>query len=163
MELENGKYRAKAVPGQWGVGVAGTGTPQVGVMFELLDRQGETISWYGFLTDKSIEITVRGLRACGWEGVELSDLSGLDKNEVVLVIENETYEGKTIPKVRFVNSSGGLTMNNVLEGNELQAFSAQMRAKIIGLELGSAKKRLASQQQRRSEPPPPSDADKPPF
>jgi hypothetical protein len=159
MELENGKYRAKAVTGQWGIGKAGTGTPQVGIQFELLDRGGESITWYGFLSDKALPVTVKALRACGWEGADLSDLTGLDTHEVTLVVENEEYNDKWSPRVKFVNSNAGLSMNNVLEGDGLKAFAAEMRAKILGIDPSSAKKHASPT--KRPEPPPPGDADAP--
>jgi hypothetical protein len=114
--LENGDYRAKASRGA--LGLAGNGTEQVGVEFDLLDKPGNKLTWYGYFTEKGTDIALRGLRTAGWKGTDLSDLSSLsdpEVPEVILVVEQETYEGKTRPKVKFINSTGGLAMRNALD------------------------------------------------
>lgn len=134
MELNNGKYRARAT--EWDLAEAGTGSPQVAVGFELLDDGyvGRRITWYGYWSDAALEITVKALRACGWKGNDLLELSGLDANEVDLVIENEEYEGQWTPRVKFVNVPGGLAIKAPMSDDKRKAFAAQMRQKIAGLD-----------------------------
>lgn len=101
----------------------------------MLDHPGESLTWYGFFTDKTLDRTVESMRACGWQGVDLTDLSGMDANEVVLVVEHETDESGAIrPRVRWVNSQGGLAMSNALAGDDLAAFAATMRGRIAALD-----------------------------
>jgi hypothetical protein len=140
--LNDGKYRAKAK--DWAVGNASTGTPQVGVVFEFLDHPGEERTWYGFLSDAALKTTVKALRACGWEGADLDMITGLDKNEVIAVLESEEYQGEVQQRIRWINSQGGLAMNNQLVGRELQDFSKAMKAKILALDPGSAAKHAAA-------------------
>jgi hypothetical protein len=171
MMIDAGNYRAKAK--SWDLGTAGSGTPQVGIEFELLDHAGQSITYYGFLTDKALPHAVKAMRSCGWQGADLADLSGMDANEVVLVVEHETYEGKTSAKVKWVNSAGGLAMSNSLQGAELSSFAAEMKGKILALDPASAKQRAASpvrsvsqpapQPSGPPEPPPISDEDGMPF
>ena len=104
---------------------------------------------------------MKALRACGWQGADLSELAdrggGLDATEVVLVVEHEqaTNEDGTpkmddqgepviYAKVRWVNSSGGVAMKNQLAGDDLKAFGALMRGKILALDPSSAAKRAAA-------------------
>jgi len=162
--LPKGKHRARAR--EWVIGEAGTGTKQVGVDFDLLDRVGESQPWYGYFTEKALESTVKALRAMGWQGSDVSELDnhggGLDANEVVLVVEHEQVvdedgtgtvddEGQPImrARVRWVNSAGGVAMKNLLTGNELKGFGASMRERILALDPTSAAKRAAASTQTR--------------
>ena len=157
--LNQGKHRAKA--SDWGIGKAGTGTVQLGVEFDLLDLPGQSIGWYGYMTDKALKDTVKALRAMGWQGSDLSELAdrggALDANEVTLVVEHEQEtdeqgtgkideQGQPLmrARVRWVNSAGGVAMKNPLMGDDLKAFAATMRGKILALDPNSAAKRAGS-------------------
>ena len=157
--INQGKHRAKVK--DWALGVAGTGTKQIGAEFDLLDRPGETIAWYGYFTDKAFESTIKALRSMGWQGSDLSELDGhgggLDANEVTLVVEQEDATNEdgseqvddqgapvVYAKVRWVNSAGGVAMKNQLVGDDLKAFGALMRGKILALDPSSAAKRAAA-------------------
>ena len=159
--IEPGRHKARAR--SWALGKASTGTVQAAVAFSLAD--GQEITWYGPLSEKALEHTIKGLRACGWEGVDLSELAvpscGLDRNEVELVVQHEQYEGELQARVRWVNPvGGGVRMAAQLEGAELQAFAARIKGRILGLDPSSAARRAAAPA-RPPEPPPPTDADVP--
>jgi hypothetical protein len=144
--IENaGKYRAQAR--EWSLGKAGTGNPQVGVMFDLLDHEGEQLTWYGSFTDAALPTTVKALQAMGWQGADIRELAQpttkLDQ-EVVLVVEWDEYNGKRSLKVKWVNSMGGLAMKEPLAGSDLDAFAAALRGKILALDPSSAAKRAAA-------------------
>lgn len=134
MDLSNGKYRAKA--GDWALGESGNGKEQIAVEFELLDPDysGQHITWYGYFSDGALEFTVKALRTMGWQGDDLLHLIGLDANEVVLVIENEEYQGKTYAKVKWVNAIGGLALKTPMTPAKQQSFAAQMRQRIAALD-----------------------------
>ncbi len=152
MITENGRYRGRPVSAA--CGPASTGNMQVGVAFEIVGT-GDTLTWYGsFASDKSEEIALRGLRACGWTGVDLSDFApgkplpaGFDR-EVELVIEMDWNDrrGRTEPKIKFVNDGGGLAMKNTLAGEELKAFAARMRGRLMAADrrLGTTPKQRDS-------------------
>lgn len=149
-----GKHRARAV--EWNIGVAGTGTMQVGILFELLDLPGETIDWFGFFTDASCNRTVRSMQSCGWVGNDLNDMSGMGDKEVQLVIEEEEYDGKKRLKVKFVNSPGGLRMSRVLSPDELRVFAAEMKPKIeaiLGLQSNPTRTPPPRPQPTKPQPP----------
>jgi hypothetical protein len=133
--IPKGKYKARAKRGQWGLGTAGNGTPQVAVRFDLVAFEAG-ITWYGFFTDKAMETTLKALDACGWKGVDIKELDredcGLDANEVELVVEEERgQDGVVRSKVRWVNSGGGVALKNRMQGNDLDSFAAQMRKRIM--------------------------------
>src|SRR5438445_10684785 len=79
-----GTYRARATT--WGLGSTGGDKEQVAVTFKLLDYPGKVITYYGSFSEAALEFTVKALRTCGWTGVDISDLQGLDTNEVSLVV-----------------------------------------------------------------------------
>ncbi len=168
-EIRNGVYRGRGL--QAALGRAGTGKEQVAVQFQLMDADGvsgPTITWYGYFTDSTYERTVESLRHCGWAGDDLSDLSGIDTNEVSLVIENEEYEGKATPKVKWVNApGGGLALKEQLSADEARSFAAQMKGRILAMKQGQPKKPAPGSARSRSggvlspEPPPYADSDIP--
>lgn len=132
------KKRARAINAA--IGKAGTGTHQIAIEFEFLDETGG-ITYYGPLTDKALEYTMKAIRTAGFEGDDLSDLSSLtgETPEVMLVIGPEEYEGKVTRKVKFINSMGGLALKDALQGDDLSAFAKRMKGKIVSLERGQAK------------------------
>lgn len=172
--MEEGRYRARGIQGA--LGETKGGAEQVAVEFEFLDEpvKGQRITWFGYFTDKTTEHTVKALRTCGWQGADLTDLSGVDANEVILVIQNEEYEGTWRSKVRFINSlNGGLALKNPLDENKARAFAARMKGQILAIDQSSGQRRAPASTSSSSrsrvggvvspEPPPPGEADDIPF
>ena len=103
------------------------------MLFKLVET-GETITWYGFFTEKTEDRTLEALRHCGWEGDDLSDLRGITSNEVYVVIEHETNdEGETHARVRWVNSGAGgaLAMKATMDRAAATAFAQRMKGKVV--------------------------------
>lgn len=128
--MENGKYRARAR--EWGLGKAGTGKEQLVVAFDLLDHAGQSITAYLYWTDETFDRTLQATRDMGWSGDDLDNITDLNRNEVVLVVENEVNpkSGQMEPRVKWINGSGGLAMKQALDPNERKGFAAKMRDKI---------------------------------
>jgi len=133
-----GKYLARAISGD--LGFTNEGNEQVAIEFELLDEAyaGQRITWHGSFSEKKgeakftpLEHTIKSLRACGWTGDDLSDLTGIDANEVQLTIEHSEYKGKVSAKVRWVNKLGGLALKTPLSETQKKAFAAKMRGKVL--------------------------------
>lgn len=129
-------YRAKAV--EYGLGTTAGGKEQLAVRFEVQDPEtpGQSFTWYAYFTDAALERTIESLRHCGWTGDDLSDLSGIERNEVSIVVEDEEYEGKVRAKVRWVNALGGLALKSRMEGGQAKAFAASLKDRIRGLGVG---------------------------
>lgn len=141
------RYIARAE--QWGIGETDGGKPQVAVGFQILTEGADLsyITWHGYFTEKTTERTIESLRLCGWAGDDLTEIAesnpaaNLGANEVELVIEDETYDGKTRAKVQWVNRIGGaLALKAPLAGDKLKAFAAEMRGTIRGLDASAARK-----------------------
>lgn len=134
-------YRAKAV--EWALAETSKGSEQIAVRFEITTPESEFnhITWYGYFTDKTFERTIESLRFCGWVDYDVSDIKGLDKNEVDLVIEDEENEqGAIHPKVRWVNRAGGLAIKAPLSGEKAKSFAASMRDKIKAMDAAAGTK-----------------------
>lgn len=165
--LENGVYRARASSGA--LGETKGGKEQVAVEFEVLDDgfHGQRITWFGYFTDKTTEGTLRALRTMGWRGDDLSDLGGIQDNEVSLVVEQEEYEGKWTAKVRWVNAiGGGVGLKAPLSPDKAKAFAARMRAQVLAFDKSEgAPKPSAPRPAPRGDPrePPPHDDNDLPF
>lgn len=156
--LDAGYHRARAV--EWALGKTEKGNRHVAVRFETFNDQGqpgEQITWYGYFTEKTEERTLESLQHCGWEGDDITDLSGVERNEVQLVVEHDEYEGKVRAKVAWVNKpgGGGISIKAPLDEMEKAQFAREMKAKVLAMRQGQ---RRASGNRgataRTPEPPP---------
>ena len=136
MTLAPGHYKARAIDGDFGV--AGTGTKQAAVSFEIADGEakGQRITWYGYFTPSTSERTIESLRHCGctFPDDRLDNLEGLSSNEVVLVLEEDGTDENGDPrvKVRWVNRlGGGVALGTRLSEQEKRALAAEMRGFVV--------------------------------
>ena len=139
--LPEGKYKARPV--EAGLGESKAGNPQAAVLFRIIggEHDNSTITWYGSFsknkgegTKTPLQRTVESLRACGWQGDDLSDLSSINEaNEidVGLVIEHDEYQGKVSAKVKWVNRGGGLGLTTPMKTDSAKAFAAKMRGEVL--------------------------------
>jgi hypothetical protein len=131
-------YRARAVTAA--LGYTQAGKPQVAVEFVLLDGGylsqnefaiGQHITWYGYFGEKSIEHTMKALRTCGWSTDSIDDLTGVDEQEVSLVlVEENDLQGYPRIKVRWINAPGGVggvALKARMAPDEARSFADQMR------------------------------------
>lgn len=128
------KQTVKARAVEWALGMSGTGKEQIGIRFQLLEGEdtGQYITYYGYFTEATLERTLESLDYCGWEGDNLTDLSGLDKNEVHLVIDHEAdQDGKVRARVKWINGSGGIAMKERMDPGQAAAFAQHMRGEVI--------------------------------
>lgn len=122
-----GTHRARAR--EWALGHSSNGNEQVAVLFEITqgEHQGRTITWFGFFTDKTAERTLDSLRHCGWDGDDFVNLTGLDANEVELVIAEEEYQGKFHDRVQWVNRPASLSLKAQMNSAQMAEFAQRMR------------------------------------
>lgn len=132
--LDEGTYRGKGFSAT--LCRSGNGSEQVAIEFELLEMDGYKMTYFGSFTGGALEHTVKALRACGWSGQDLSDLTGIDANEVTLVVGHHEYNGKTTARINWVNpvGAGSPALKSQLAPDEARAFAARMRGAILGLE-----------------------------
>jgi Fe-S cluster assembly iron-binding protein IscA len=127
----------------WQFGKTAKGGEQIAVLFEILEGPdaGNSVTWFGYFTEKTVDRTIEALRYCGMEGDDLSAIRELP-NKVQIVVEHETYEGKTRAKVAWVNQLGGgaIKLNNPMDDRELpnkvqivvehETYEGKTRAKV---------------------------------
>jgi hypothetical protein len=126
--LRAGKYRARATSAT--LGETKTGKEQVVVRFALLDEgfEEQSITWFGvFATEKMSRRILEGLRACGWRGDDVGDLSGVTDNPVEIEVEHETWNGRTSARVKWVNPLGGGAVVTPMSPERTRAFAARMK------------------------------------
>lgn len=165
MDLPNGVYRGRAVGAA--LGETAKGAEQVAVAFVLLDFDSTRMTYFGTFGENAFVHTMKALRTAGWQGDDLADLASLSRDdtpEVDLVIENETYEGKTAPKIRWVNPRG-IAMRAPLTADKAKLFAARMRGQVLAFNQANPTKPATNGRAapRAPEPPPHMDSDKPPF
>jgi hypothetical protein len=149
---------------------------QLGVQFQVTqegEHLGKMISKYFFFTDATanskgtIDTTLKAMRAMGWQGVDVTDHKGMDK-EVMLVIEHEKETdrdnkptGGVRATVRWCNAIG-VAMNKPLAGNKLSAFKQRIAA--VASRQAAANGASTSKLPPIDDRPPPSDdRDAPPW
>lgn len=133
--IEAGDYRAKAVGAQ--LGETSNHNEQISVRFALLDFPGQHITYYGTFTDAAFEYTMKAIRAAGFKGEDISDLSSLADGvapEVVLVVVHEEYNDKTRAKIRFINSVGGMALKSALQPDQAKSFAQRLKGKILAFD-----------------------------
>jgi len=103
--LKPGKYPVKIT--NYGIS-DGKIAPQV--MIEFMHQDGESITWYGSLSERASQQTLKALINCGLNTTEIADLAAgpasgaLDmKTMVQITVEESTYNGKTRTKVKWIN------------------------------------------------------------
>lgn len=172
----NKRYvRSKAQ--EWALGESDNGKPYVGVSFKITDpadKQEKFVGWKGFFTELTADRTIESLRYMGFEGDDVSNLVGLDKNEVEIVVEDEEYEDqqtgevKTATKVAWVNQPRGPMVKTKLEGEKAKSFAAQMKERFRAVDAANGKRvsnkpgtAPAAAGPKGDEPPPMTDNDIP--
>jgi hypothetical protein len=101
--MKPGIYKAKLI----GAGISPGSSDQLQPWMKFENEAGETIVWYGHITEKAKARTAEALTWAGFTGVDWNDLSkgmsAFQPNEVMITVAEETYKGKTRTKVNWVN------------------------------------------------------------
>lgn len=144
----NKRYvRSKAK--EWVLGESENGKAHIAISFHVkdpLDGVEKFVGYRGFFTEATTERTIESLRYLGFEGDDLTQLVGLDKNEVELVIEDEEYtkEGEEQPtlytRVQWINQVRGPSVKTKLEGDKLSSFAASMKGAFRAVDAAAGKR-----------------------
>lgn len=134
MTIEDGAWKARAR--EAALAVASTGSPQLGIDFEIIEgpSKGEHVTAYLYFSEGSFDRTIEALRLCGWKGNDLSNLAGITDNEVRIVVEHEEYNGVVRPKVKWINSVSGVAVQNRMSPGDAADFANRMRGRIVAME-----------------------------
>ena len=124
------KVRARANPeGSGNIIISASGNEGIEIAFDVLEGTEfpNGITWVGWLTQKTAKRVAESLRACGWVGSGINDMTGLGTKDVNLVIDEEEYKGKVTTRVKWVNA---LSVKATAEQKQTAAakFSAMLKA-----------------------------------
>lgn len=137
--IPEGTWRCRGVTAA--LGYTNSDGEQVGVEIMLLpdqheDVDGRHVTWYGQFTEKAEIYTLKTLRVLGWQGDDLSDLSGIDANECEAVVAHEQdLQAEWRHRIRFINplGAGGVAMKNKMTAEQQKAFAERMRGKVLAI------------------------------
>lgn len=152
--IEAGIYRGRAIAGSEQYGQTSKDNDQIVLDLQLLEL-GETVSTFLVFSEKAAPWSMKRLRACGWTGDNLADLTGIDSQEVDVQVRYEEYNGDMKMKVEIV-VGGTVTLENQFDDKSKKAFAAKFRdlAKATAPKSGAAPARRAP----AAPPPPPSNS-----
>jgi hypothetical protein len=116
----------------WGVSYTKRGDPQPFILF---DVGGSTMKWFGSLnTEKMTELTVKVLRECGMDEPDFTKLSqGLPGGALTVGLErkvtvvDETYNGKTNRKIKWVNPPSAEKFDKVMQQDQAKLDEMNQR------------------------------------
>ncbi len=142
--IPEGRWRARAMNAE--LGYTQAGSEQAVVNFSLSGEQDadvdhRMVTWWGSFKDKAKPHTIKALLTCGWDGEDFAEFTGIDTNEVELVIIHEPdLKGQDRHRVRFVNAigAGGAAVRNPLTDDQKRAFAAKMRGEVMAMKQGAA-------------------------
>lgn len=124
--ISKGSHKAKPV--KWWTGESSHGTPYIAVQFEIV-ATGETITWWGYVTERTIDRVIESLRYCGWWGHELAKMGeeGMGTKEPIIVVDHEEYNGEIRDRVQWVNSGErAVTMGGGMDPATERSFAARL-------------------------------------
>ncbi len=121
-----GTYRGRAIKGSEQYGQTSNGNDQIVIDLDLFEL-GEKVSTFLVFTDKAAQYSLDRLRACGWTGDDLSNLSGIDANEVDVSVKYEMWEGQERMKVQILTGGGAVKLKDQLDDKGKKAFAAKYR------------------------------------
>lgn len=124
--VPGGVYKGRGIGGSEQYGASSKGNDQIAVDLVLGDI-GESVTTFLPFTDKAAQYSIERLRALGWEGDDLSNLKGIDKNEVDVEVKYETWEGKERMKVQILTGGGRVVMQQTMDAQSKKAFAAKFR------------------------------------
>lgn len=120
-------------------GLSKSQSGNVQIVVEFYDQADETLSAFLATTEAAWPYTEDKLRVLGWDpaqnGFRFEDLnsepSPIAGNQVQIVVDAETFDGKTRNKVKFINPPGGKAIERMAPA-EAQSFAAQLRKRLTG-------------------------------
>ncbi len=125
------RYKAKAIAGTQQYGTAGdNNTPQIAIDLQV-PQLGKSVTCFLYFSAAAYPYSVERLRVLGWTGDKLSDLKGIDKNEVEIEITEREYQGKTQMRVEILTGPGKVTLEKPITPGEFEKRVALLTGKKV--------------------------------
>ena len=123
-----GTYKARILKETFQFGESESGKPQMTMMVMIPDLGTFTTSL--FFSAEAAPYSLPKLKAAGWKGNDLSDLSGLGDSDVLVTIKYETYEGRQQMRVELAggaNFSPAKPLSQADFAKKVQAITSAMK------------------------------------
>lgn len=128
-----GEYMARAIRGTEQYAPSAGGEPQIAIDFAIEggEHEGASMTIVFSFSGKAPEYSIKKLRACGWQGDNLEDLSGIDALPVAVRVFDDTYtdrrtnETKTRRKMELQWSGDGkFKFEQTMDARQKRGFAA---------------------------------------
>jgi hypothetical protein len=130
--IEPGYYKARAIRGTEQYAHADNGNEQIAIDFEV-PALGRNLTVFFHFTDAATKYAVEKLRACGWRGDDVTQLEGIDANEVELQVRFEPWQGRMRMKVDVAAGGGGRPqLENQMDERAKRALAARVKQLVGG-------------------------------
>jgi hypothetical protein len=129
-----GIYKGRVVKGTEEYGESPNGNPELYLQIEIPELDNRRFTTVLYFSGDAAPYSVPRLRACGWEGNDISNLEGIDKNEIAIDIGYPIDPGDGKPKRKVQISTGGGVFGTK-KPIDRQTFAAKVAA-ITGMAIG---------------------------
>lgn len=130
--MKYGIFKGRAIKDTIQYGESQGGHPQIAVVMRMrVDDSAQELTTFLIFSPESAPYSFDRLRAMGWEGNDLSNLAGIDKNEVDVRVFAEEYQGKAQVKCKIMGG-GRVTLAKPMDP---KTFAARVAA-ITGAPVG---------------------------
>ena len=126
-EIPAGVYKGRAVVGSEQFGTTKNGTDQI-VLDVNIPELGRQVSVILYFSTKAKSYSLEKLRACGWSGDDVTQLSGIGDNDIIVSIQYETYEGKERIRTDIVTGGGRIKLDAPMDAAAKRGFAARMKS-----------------------------------
>jgi hypothetical protein len=133
--ITEGKHPARALGYEFGI-TPNTGTRYIRISFEVTsgEHAGQSVTWNGWLTEKTLERTLDSLECTGWDGASISNPVGIGSADCVIDVEHEeSNDGKRFARVKWVNrpGAGKLKEDQRLDPGSVSGLDREFRASLL--------------------------------
>ena len=166
MSLKSGKHNCRvAAPSNGWFRESKTGTPGLRLPLEVTSGEckGTQVEYIAWLSHAALDRSVKTLAdVFGWDG-NLAALASLVESgpfvgrECEITVEDEEYNGKMYPKIKWLNNAGGGTSAKPRAKEAVAEMVAKLNA--TSMKLAAEPKDDATKPAPKSVPKPPKDAD----
>lgn len=153
--VPEGPHRARAIKptsNPWGKSKE-KGTDFVRLTFRIADGDfaGRSVAWDGYFTENTDERTIQSLQHCGctFPNNDITNLEGVDANEVIVVVEHQQFDREegpvTFARVAWVNAlTRGIATELQMDQTQKASFADKMRGKLSFKKAGKPAPQAAS-------------------
>jgi hypothetical protein len=124
-KIREGNFSAKVI--DYAITASKSGDPMACVLFKLVDHDGDShsLSWYGSFKGGAAKWTCKNLALLGMKGEDPAVLAEGFGNGALntemdfeVVVQYETWNEKTFPKIKFINLPGSSKFQNKMDKGE---------------------------------------------